>query len=196
MNSKMGIDMRFFMFLMIVALTMNGCGKQQQEEEKKTETVVSPSSVDTFPSSSESEPPMLAPVVVPQETSPPSPPVASPVVPSVIKSSPKTPPEPVVSAAQPDTSTVTPDALVLAKQSGCLACHSVEKKVVGPAWKEVSARYKSDGEAKAKLIAKVKAGGKGNWIEVTGGIAMPPYSPRVSDQNIETLVDFVLSLAR
>ena len=188
MNSKMGIDMRFFMFLMIVALAMNGCGKQQQEEEKKTETVAS--------SSSESEPPMPAPVVVPQETSPPAPPVASPVVPPVIKSSPKTVPEPAVSAAQPDTSTVTPDALVLAKQSGCLACHSVEKKVVGPAWKEVSARYKNDGEAKAKLIAKVKTGGKGNWAEVTGGMAMPPYSPRVSDQNIETLVDFVLSLAR
>ncbi len=86
-------------------------------------------------------------------------------------------------------------ALGLAKKSGCLACHSVEKKVVGPAWQDVSARYKGDEGAKAQLVAKVKAGGKGNWTEVTGGVPMPPYSPRVADADIETLVDFVLSLA-
>jgi len=44
------------------------------------------------------------------------------------------------------------------------------------------------------LINKVKRGGKGNWLQVTGGVPMPPYSPRVSDANIESLVDFVLSL--
>ncbi len=86
-------------------------------------------------------------------------------------------------------------ALGLAKKSGCLACHSVEKKVVGPAWQDVSARYKGDEGAKAQLVTKVKAGGKGNWTEVTGGVPMPPYSPRVADADIETLVDFVLSLA-
>jgi cytochrome c len=86
--------------------------------------------------------------------------------------------------------------LALAQQSGCLACHSIEKKVVGPAWQDVSARYKGNGEARDKLIAKVKAGGKGNWTEVTGGVPMPPYSPRVSDENIASLVDFVLSLAQ
>ncbi|MDH5694727.1 MAG: cytochrome C, partial [Gammaproteobacteria bacterium] len=45
-----------------------------------------------------------------------------------------------------------------------------------------------------RLIEKVKKGGKGNWTQVTGGVPMPPYSPRVSDGDIETLVDFVLSL--
>jgi len=84
--------------------------------------------------------------------------------------------------------------LELAKASGCLACHSVEKKVVGPAWKDVAAKYKGDAGAKAALVAKVKAGGKGNWTAVTGGVPMPPYSPRVSDANIEKLVDFVLGL--
>ena len=84
--------------------------------------------------------------------------------------------------------------LELAKKSGCLACHSVEKKVVGPAWKDVAAKYKGDGSAKAALVEKVKKGGKGNWTAVTGGVPMPPYSPRVSDENIETLVDFVLGL--
>ena len=86
------------------------------------------------------------------------------------------------------------EGLDLAKKSGCLACHSVEKKVVGPAWKDVSHKYKGDAGAKARLVEKVKKGGKGNWTEVTGGVAMPPYSPRVPDADIEKLVSFVLSL--
>jgi cytochrome c len=84
--------------------------------------------------------------------------------------------------------------LELAKKSGCLACHSVEAKIVGPAWKDVAAKYKGDAGARDALIAKVKTGGKGNWTAVTGGVPMPPYSPRVSDADIEKLVDFVLSL--
>ena len=88
------------------------------------------------------------------------------------------------------------EGLELAKKSGCLACHSVEKKVVGPAWKDVSAKYKGDAGAKARLVAKVKKGGKGNWTAVTGGAPMPPYSPRVKDEDIAKLVDFVLGLAK
>lgn len=84
--------------------------------------------------------------------------------------------------------------LDLAKKSGCLACHSVEKKVVGPAWKDVAARYKGDAGARDALIKKVKTGGKGNWTEVTKGVPMPPYSPRVKDEDIAKLVDFVLGL--
>ncbi len=82
-------------------------------------------------------------------------------------------------------------ALELAKKSGCLACHSIEKKIVGPAWKDVSAKYLGNAEIKDKLVAKVKSGGKGNW----GEVPMPPYSPRVSDADIESLVTFVLSIA-
>ena len=85
------------------------------------------------------------------------------------------------------------EGLALANKSGCLVCHKIETKLVGPAWRNVSKRYQGDPDAKARLIAKVKAGGKGNWTDVTGGIAMPPYSPRVSDENIEKLVIFVLS---
>ncbi len=84
--------------------------------------------------------------------------------------------------------------LALAKKSGCLACHSVEKKIVGPAWKDVAAKYKGDAGAKDRMIAKVKKGGKGNWTKVTGGAPMPPYSPRVSDENIGKLVDFIMAL--
>ena len=84
--------------------------------------------------------------------------------------------------------------LDLAKKSGCLACHSVEKKIVGPAWKDVAARYKGKAGAKKDLVGKIKKGGKGNWTEVTIGAPMPPYSPRVSDENIAKMVDFILTL--
>ncbi len=84
--------------------------------------------------------------------------------------------------------------LALAKKSGCLNCHSVEKKIVGPAWRDVAKRYKGQAGARAQLIEKVKKGGSGNWTEVTGGTPMPANSPRVADADIETLVGFVLSL--
>ncbi len=82
----------------------------------------------------------------------------------------------------------------LAKKSGCTACHAIDKKIVGPAWADVAKRYKGDSSARAKLIKKVHTGGKGNWTDVTGGVPMPPYSPRVADADIEKLVDFVLGL--
>jgi len=91
---------------------------------------------------------------------------------------------------------IAADSLDLAKKSGCLACHAVDKKVIGPAFKDVAQKYKGDAGAKANLVEKVKKGGKGNWTEVTGGVAMPPYSPRVADQDIEALVDYVLGLAK
>ncbi len=84
--------------------------------------------------------------------------------------------------------------LDLARKSGCLACHAIDKKVVGPAWIDVAKRYADDPNAKAKLKEKVAKGGRGNWTDVVGNMAMPPYSPRVSDQDIEALVEFVLSL--
>ena len=84
--------------------------------------------------------------------------------------------------------------LGLARKSGCLSCHSIDKKVVGPAWKDVATRYKNKKDARVFLVEKVSKGGRGNWIDVVGNVAMPPYSPRVSKENIELLVDFVLSL--
>jgi cytochrome c len=84
--------------------------------------------------------------------------------------------------------------LDLAKASGCLACHSVDAKVVGPAWKDVAAKYKGQGDAKAMLVESIKKGSKGKWTAVTGGVPMPPYSPRVSDENINKLAEFILGL--
>ena len=72
-------------------------------------------------------------------------------------------------------------AEALAQKSGCLACHGVEKKVLGPSYKEVAAKYKSDKGAEAKLVAKVKAGGSGVW----GPVPMPPH-PQVKDEDIKS----------
>lgn len=78
----------------------------------------------------------------------------------------------------------------LAQQSGCLVCHAIDKKVVGPAWKDVAVKYRGDAGAEAKLIAKVAKGGSGAW----GSAPMPANSPRVSDADIKALVKFALSL--
>jgi cytochrome c len=81
-------------------------------------------------------------------------------------------------------------AQALAQKSGCLACHSVDKKVLGPAYKEVAAKYKGDKSAEAKLVQKVKAGGSGAW----GSVPMPANSPQVKDDDIKTIVHWILSL--
>ena len=81
-------------------------------------------------------------------------------------------------------------AEALAQKNGCLACHSIANKVVGPAYKDVAAKYKGDKTAEAKLIAKVKAGGSGVW----GPIPMPANSPHVKDEDIKTIVQWILTL--
>jgi cytochrome c551/c552 len=81
------------------------------------------------------------------------------------------------------------DQTALATSKGCLACHSVDNKIVGPAYKDIAAKYKGDASALDTLVAKVKAGGKGNW----GEVPMPP-NPAVSDEDLKTLVTWVLSL--
>ncbi len=77
----------------------------------------------------------------------------------------------------------------LAKSSGCLACHTVDKKAVGPAYKDIAAKYKDDSGAAASLAEKVRKGTKGTW----GPIPMPPNA-NVSDESIKTLVKWILSL--
>lgn len=75
----------------------------------------------------------------------------------------------------------------LAQKKNCMACHAVDKKLVGPAYKDVAAKYKGDAKAPAMLAAKVKAGGKGTW----GQIPMPPNN--VTEDEAKKLVAWVLS---
>lgn len=88
------------------------------------------------------------------------------------------------------------EGLDLAKKSGCLTCHNVDTKVIGPSFKDIAAKYKGDAGAKAALIQSVKKGSQGKWTQVTGGVPMPPYSPRVADADIEKLIDFILAQAK
>ncbi len=76
----------------------------------------------------------------------------------------------------------------LAKKYNCLACHQVDKKVIGPSYQDVAAKYKGQADAPVKLAAKVKAGGVGVW----GQIPMPP-NPTVPDADMTTLVAWILA---
>lgn len=80
----------------------------------------------------------------------------------------------------------------LATNSGCMACHQIETKVVGPAYKEVAAKYKDDATAVDTLTAKVIAGGVGTW----GQVPMPPKGGRmdVSDEDIRAIVEWIMTL--
>ncbi len=77
----------------------------------------------------------------------------------------------------------------LAKEKNCLACHAVDAKLVGPAYKDVAAKYKADKSAEGKLATKIQKGGSGVW----GQIPMPA-NPQVSDAEARTLAKWILSL--
>ena len=80
------------------------------------------------------------------------------------------------------------EAEALAKKHNCLACHTTDKKLVGPAYKDVAKKYKGQNVA-AKLQEKVKKGGQGVW----GPVPMPPNAA-VPDADIKKLVDWILKL--
>jgi len=79
--------------------------------------------------------------------------------------------------------------LDLAKSKNCLACHAVDKKVVGPAYKDVAAKYAGDKGAVEKLTQKVMKGGSGNW-----GVVPMPANPQVSEAEAKQLVQWILTL--
>jgi cytochrome c len=76
----------------------------------------------------------------------------------------------------------------LAQKKNCMACHALEKKVVGPAYKDVAKKYAGQ-NAEAKLVSKIKQGGSGVW----GAIPMPA-NPQVNDAEAKQLASWVLSL--
>ena len=78
----------------------------------------------------------------------------------------------------------------LATAKGCMACHQIDTKVVGPAYKEVAAKYKGDATAEDKLVTKVLEGGTGVW----GQVPMIPNKATTSPEEARTLVKWILSL--
>ncbi len=77
----------------------------------------------------------------------------------------------------------------LLKKNACTACHALDKKMVGPAYKDVANKYRGQKDAPAKLAEKVKKGGTGVW----GQIPMPPNAG-VSDADLKAMIEYVLSL--
>ncbi|AUN93931.1 c-type cytochrome [Pseudazoarcus pumilus] len=76
----------------------------------------------------------------------------------------------------------------LAKSKNCMACHSTDKKLVGPSYKDVAAKYAGQGDAAAYLAGKIKGGSSGVW----GPVPMPPNA--VSDDEAKKLAEWVLSI--
>jgi cytochrome c len=99
------------------------------------------------------------------------------------------PASPTVAAASGVQATVLSDAdgQALLKKNNCYACHTMDKKLVGPGFKDVAAKYRGQADAEATLIAKVTKGGKGAW----GSMSMPPQSAKPED--VDAMVKFILS---
>lgn len=96
---------------------------------------------------------------------------------------------PVVAAAKPAPAAAgaVVDVQAVLKANACLGCHAVSQKIVGPAYHDVAARYKSDPQALAKLEASIRSGGSGKW----GPVVMPPFG-NLSPPELKALAAFVL----
>ncbi|BBJ00451.1 hypothetical protein FGKAn22_21430 [Ferrigenium kumadai] len=131
------------------------------------------------------------PATVKKETAKPATP--STTAPASVPPAAKAEPVPAPAAVKPEVPPVAAvseaDGLALAKKNNCMACHAIDKKVVGPAWKDVAAKYRGDVGAEARLMDKIAKGGSGAW----GSMAMPA-NPKISEADRRALARFVLSL--
>ena len=93
----------------------------------------------------------------------------------------------ILACAGAGTAVAAPPA-ELARDRDCLSCHAVDKKVVGPAFKEVAAKYAGQKDAVDKLTQKVMKGSQGVW----GPVPMPA-NPQVTEAEAKQLVEWVLS---
>ncbi len=79
----------------------------------------------------------------------------------------------------------------LAEKNGCFGCHAVASKLVGPAYKDVAAKYADQADAKALLAKSIRSGGSGKWAEVP----MPPQA-QLSEADAGKLAAWILSGAK
>lgn len=89
------------------------------------------------------------------------------------------------------SSSIAAEMPAVAKKNGCAVCHSIDKKLVGPAWQAIADKYKGDAGAADMLMAKIAKGGGGVW----GTIPMPPQ-PKLNEADNKELVTFILGLAK
>lgn len=85
----------------------------------------------------------------------------------------------------------TSAARSLAEKNGCMACHGIGNKIVGPGFTEIAARYKAEAGAEGKMANKIKVGGAGAW----GAVPMPPH-PGMKDEDLRSLAQWILGGAR
>ena len=97
-------------------------------------------------------------------------------------------PAPSSSEAAPAASSANVQAL--ATHYGCLSCHGIDKKIVGPAYHDVAVKYQNDPQAYEKIVAQIHNGGSGKW----GSVLMPPF-PMVTDAQAKMLAQWILSQA-
>ena len=87
-------------------------------------------------------------------------------------------------------STAAADPAALAKAAGCMKCHAVDKKIMGPSYQDVAAKYRGDKGAAKRLASAVRDGSKGVW----GKVPMMPMLPeQISDADLATVIQWVLS---
>ncbi len=110
---------------------------------------------------------------------------ATPAAPAAAVATPAAAAAPVAAALDMKT------AEAMMQKNGCAACHGVDKKIVGPSYQDVAAKYRGDKDALAKLTQKVKAGGSGVW----GAVPMPP-NVQVPEADIKALVSWILTLKK
>ncbi|MGJ7518022.1 c-type cytochrome [Pseudomonas baetica] len=88
----------------------------------------------------------------------------------------------------PAASVAKADATALLQNNSCLSCHAIDHKVVGPAYRDVAAKYAKDPQALAKVTASIQHGGSGKW----GDIPMPPFA-QLNPDDLQSLATFILN---
>ena len=104
-----------------------------------------------------------------------------------LKTAATSPVVPTGGVAHTAAGTTVADITTLLNANGCLACHGIDKKIVGPSYKEVAEKYRGDANAVGKLEASIRNGGMGKW----GQIPMPPFT-QLKPEELRSLAEFVL----
>jgi len=122
--------------------------------------------------------------------------VSVPVKVEVSQPAPQPMPAPAPKVAKPKAAVRTAaisqeEAMALARKGNCLTCHKIEKKVVGPAWKDVAAKYRGKPDAAATIAANIKKGGSFGW---KFGKMPPRGGSKLSDADVAKLAGFIAGL--
>lgn len=177
------------MLLLSLFVPLYGC--QQEAPAPKTEA---PAAMEPAAAPAPAAPAMTAPA----EPAAPAPAQAMEAAPATMQPAPAgaapapTPAAAPAAEAQPAAQAAPvsdADFMQLAKKSNCLNCHTVDKKLVGPAFRDVAAKYRGDAGAETRMMDKIAKGGSGVW-----GPMMMPASPQVSEADRRTLAKYILSL--